>query len=287
MEVQYFGWSGVTIRHGETVIGFDLFGESVTWDVLPNAATTILCVTHGHPEHCGSLRRFLSAEDARLDRTHVVSSQPVLDHVTHGLNHAANAHVLTCDMSVMIDGVQVSGFEWKHMPLLPPSVRAKTSYVTHVLSRPIEFARVASSGLRLPMNAPMLGFHVVFADGLRVLNYAEGLHRLTDPCEVEATAQRLPADVLLFAVEPEDVEVIPRWIEILSPSMVMLYEAHRPWREMFGLPYVDLEGYSAGLAEKLGQIQFVPLIATGKQRIDMLASDYIQSPTRLASSDNF
>lgn len=269
MEVQYFGWSGVTICHGETVIGFDLFGESVTWDVLPNAATTILCVTHGHPEHCGSLRRFLSAEDARLDRAHIVSSHPVIDHVTRGLNHAANAHPLTRDASVAIDGVRVTAFTWKHMPLLPSGMRAKTSYVTHVLSRPIEFARVAYSGLRLPMNAPMLGFHVVLADGLHVLNYAEGMHRLTDPREVEAAAQRLPADVLLFAVEPEDVEVIPRWIEILSPSTVIFYEAHRPWREMFGLPYVDLEVYVAELATRFRQIQFVPLITAGVQRIDV------------------
>lgn len=268
MEIQYFGWSGITLRHGDTVIGFDLFGEAVTWEALPNAATTILCITHGHPEHCGSLRRFLSAGDARLDRTRVISSQPVIDHVTRGLNHAVNAHPLTSGASVAIAGVRVSSFEWKHMPLLPPVVRAKTSYAAHVLSRPIEFARVASSGLRLPMNAPMLGFHVVFADGLRVLNYAEGLHRLTDAREVEATAQHLPADVLLFAVEPEDVEVIPRWIEILSPSMVMLYEAHRPWREMFHLPYINLEDYAAELAARFRTIQFVPLVATGVQQIN-------------------
>ncbi len=268
MEIQYFGWSGITLRHGETVVGFDLFGEAVTWDALPDAAEIILCVTHGHPEHCGSLRRFLSTGGARLDRTHIVSSQPVIDHVTHGLNHAANAHPLTSGAPVAIDGVLVSSFEWKHMPLLPPGMRAKTSYVTHVLSRPIEFARVASSGLRLPMSAPMLGFHVVFADGPRVLNYAEGMHRLTNPREVEATAQRLPADVLLFAVEPEDVEVIPRWIEILSPSMVILYEAHRPWRETFRLPYVDLEGYAAELSAHFHQIKFVPLVATGVQRVN-------------------
>ena len=73
MDIHYFGWSGVALQQGETLIGFDLFGEAVTWDVLPDAATTILCVTHGHPEHCGSLRRLLSDRAAPLDRTHVVS----------------------------------------------------------------------------------------------------------------------------------------------------------------------------------------------------------------------
>lgn len=268
MDIQYFDWSGITLRHGDTIVGFDLFGESVTWNVLPDAATTILCVTHGHPEHCGSLRRFLSAENARLDRTHVISSPAVIDHVTHGVQiPAANLHPIEKNRVLEIDGVRITAFEWQHMPLLPPSARAKTSYAVHVLRRPIEFARVATGGLRLPMNAPMLGFHVTFADGLRVLNYAEGMHRLTDAHEVESTARQLPADVLLFAVEPEDAAVIPRWIEILSPSMVILYEAHRPWREMFDLPYIDLEDYAAKLSARFRQIEFVPLIVPGARHI--------------------
>jgi hypothetical protein len=69
-------------------------------------------------------------------------------------------------------------------------------------------------------------------------------------------------------VEPQDVLVIPRWIELLSPTTVILYEAHRPWREMFDLPYVDLEEYAAKLAERFRQIQFVPLITSGVRRIN-------------------
>jgi hypothetical protein len=149
------------------------------------------------------------------------------------------------------------------MPLLPPGIGAKITYAANVLSRPIAFMRVALSGLRLPMRAPMLGFRVVFPDGRSVLNYAEGLHRLTDPREVESVAQRLPADVLMFAVEPDDVAAIPRWIEMLSPSSVILYEAHRPWREVFGLPYVDLEVFSAELSARFRRIEFNTLLSVG------------------------
>lgn len=105
-------------------------------------------------------------------------------------------------------------------------------------------------------------------DGLRVLNYAEGLHRLTDAREVAAMARQLPADVLLFAVEPEDVDAIPRWIEILSPSTMMLYEAHRSWREMFRLPYVDLEDYAAKLSARFRRIQFSALSTTVVRRVN-------------------
>lgn len=274
MDVHYFGWSGVVLQHGETLIGFDLFGEAVTWEALPDVTTTIMCVTHGHPEHCGSLRQLLSDRDAQLDRTHVISSPAVIDHVTRDVAvPTANLHPIEKNGVLALDGVRITAFEWKHMPLLPLGIDRKLDYAAHVLRHPIELARVGASGLRLPMRAPMLGFHVVFTNGPRVLNYAEGLHRLTDPREIETTTQRLPADVLLFAVEPEDVDVIPRWIELLSPSMVMLYEAHRPWREMFDLPYVDLEEYAAKLTVRFRQMQFVPLAATGKIQVQIRLND--------------
>jgi hypothetical protein len=249
-------------------IGIDLFGDAVTWASLGQAATTVLCLTHGHPEHCGSMRRFLSSANAPLVATHLVSSAPVVDHVTRGIAlPAANAHRVKAGERVSIDGASIAVFEWRHMPLLPPGARAKASYAAHVLSRPIEFARVASSGLRLPMRAPMLGFHITFPDGRSVLNYAEGLHRLTDPREAESVASRLPADVLMFAVEPDDVDAIPRWIEMLRPAEVFLYEAHRPWREVFGLPYVDLGVYTAGLSARFGRVRFDSLSRPGQREV--------------------
>ncbi len=267
MEIQYFGWSGVAIRRADTLVGFDLFGDAVTWAKLDDPATTILCVTHGHPEHCGSLMRFLATPDARphLPTTHVISSPPVVDYVTRdsGLP-IAHAHALEAGDTVSINGARVTAFGWKHMPLLPPGVRPKIEYAAHVLSRPIDFARIAFGGLHLPLRAPMLGFHITLADGTTVLNYAEGLHRTTDPHEVEAVAHELLADVLLFAVEPEDVQAIPRWLEMLRPATVFLYEAHRPWRERFRLPYVDLDAYATELSDRFQHTRFKTLIDSGQ-----------------------
>jgi len=265
MEVQYFGWSGVAIRRADTLVGFDLFGDAVTWAKLDDPATTILCVTHGHPEHCGSLMRFLATPDAHLPTTHLISSPPVIAYVTRGSGlPIAHAHALEAGDTVSIDGARVTAFAWKHMPLLPPGVRPKIEYAAHVLSRPIDFARIAFGGLHLPLRAPMLGFHLTFADGTTVLNYAEGLHRITDPREVEAVAHELPADVLLFAVEPEDVQAIPRWLEMLRPAAVFLYEAHRPWRERFRLPSVDLNAYATELSERFQHTRFKTLIYAGQ-----------------------
>ncbi len=268
MEIRYFGWSGVTIQQADVLVGFDLFGDAVTWEIADDTAATILCLTHGHPEHCGSLRHFLTVPEARphLATTHLVSSPDVVRHITRGgVLPPDRAHSVSDGESTTIGSVQVMAFTWQHLPLLPPGIGPKIAYAAHLLSHPIELVRIGLGGLGLPMNAPTLGFHITFPDGSTVLNYAEGLHRLTDPHEVESVARTLPAEVLLFAVEPEDVDAIPGWLEILHPSRVYLYEAHRPWRELFRLPYLDLDVYAEELSARFPEMQFSALTRPGQR----------------------
>ena len=269
MEIQYFGWSGVTVKRDDVLVGFDLFGKAVKWDSMVGAAKTILCVTHGHPEHCGSLRQFLAAPEAQLSTTHVVASKPIIDYLARAVNlPAANTHRLEAGSDILIGDTKISAFSWAHMPLLPPRIGDKFSYAAHLLLHPLAFMRIAFSGLRLPMRAPMHGFHITFADGCRVLNYAEGLHRLTDLREVEQVASKLPAEALLFAVEPDDLEAIPRWLEILHPSEVFMYEAHRPWRDLFKLPYIDLDAYARQLSARFADIRFNSLVRKGSLSVE-------------------
>ncbi|MEZ4588372.1 MAG: MBL fold metallo-hydrolase [Gemmatimonadales bacterium] len=252
LEIRYFGWSGVALVGAGGTVAVDPFGEAATWATLPEG-NTVICLTHGHPEHCGTARELLSrADPARLAGTHLVSSPQVVRHVNRGdWLEVGQVHALPARRHVSVGSLRIATFAWTHLPLLPPeSLRAKAAYATSLLRHPIEALRIGLAGARLPMRAPYLGFHVTFADGRTVLNYAEGLHRLTDPGEVAAVAAELPADTLLLAVEPEDIEAIPRWLEILRPREVALYEAHRPWRELFELPYVDLDRYAVDLQSR-------------------------------------
>jgi len=258
MEIRYLGWSGVTVRHADTLITFDPFGDGLTGDGIEAATSTILCLTHGHPDHCGSVRRLLAAPGVTTD---LVSSPAVVDYIARGGPFPrVKLHSLVATESISIGGTQVTAFSWKHLPLLPPGVRPRIEYTAHLLSHPISFMRIGISSLGLPIHAPTLGFHITFADGRSVLNYAEGLHRLTDAREVEAVARTLPADVLMFAVEPEDVEAIPQWLKILQPATVFLYEAHRPWRELFRLSCVDLKAYTAELSSRFRETRFTALV---------------------------
>lgn len=251
MQIEYYNWSGITLQHQHTLIGFDLFGDAVTWEVLQKEPTVILCLTHGHPEHAGSLQALLESPQARpyLPNIHLISSPDVVQHINRsGVLPPQNVHCVNAGESVSIAGVIVSPFTWVHMPLLPPGLRPKLEYITQLILHPVDLVRIGTQGLLLPMNAPQLGFHLAYPDGTTVLNYAEGVHRLTDPGEVEQIARKLPADLLFFAVEPDDAEAIPRWVEMLSPKDVYLYEAHRPWRDLFHLPFIDLDDYARELA---------------------------------------
>lgn len=254
---------------GHTV-GVDLFGAAVGWESLP-AGSIVLCATHGHPEHCGLFAELLrNADPERLKATHLLSSPDVVDPILdQSPLPAGNAHGVAAGGSVSLEGVRISTFSWQHLPILPPeSLAAKAEYAKQLSRHPIEAARIAFSALRLPMQAPYLGFHITLPSGLKILNYSEGLHRMTNASEVTSVAEALPADVVMLAVEPEDTEAIPHWIEILSPSTVIIYEAHRPWREMFELPYVDLADYAETLGKDLPGIRVEALIEPG-DRVDV------------------
>lgn len=267
MQIRYFGWSGITVDHDNTRVGFDLFGDAVSPGVLDTSSTVILCATHGHPEHCGSFRSLLHTSEvvSRANHLHLISSPQVIGYVNQDERlPPTNAHAVNHMEQVRINGVQVTPFHWKHLPLLPPGMRPKIEYAASLLSHPVDFVRIGFMGLSLPMNAPKLGFHLTFSDGMTVLNYAEGLHRLTDSGEVETIARELPAEILLFAVEPEDVEAIPRWIEILRPSSVYLYEAHRPWRDLFHLPFIDVNRFAFEMSERFRHMTFRALTQEGQ-----------------------
>lgn len=267
MEIQYYNWSSITLQHDNTLVGFDLFGDAVTWDAFKKDQIIILCLTHGHPEHAGSLQEFLEMSEARehLANIHLISSSEVVKHINrNGILPSENVHGVEDKASVTIDRLKVTVFTWVHMPLLPPSIKHKIEYILQLLIHPIDLIRIGLLSFSLPMNAPQLGFHITYPDGTTVLNYSEGVHRLTNPQEVEQVAKTLPADMLLFAVEPDDTEAIPRWVEMLTPKDVYLYEAHRPWRDMFHLPFIDLNDYAEVLAERFQNMTFSALTTIGQ-----------------------
>jgi hypothetical protein len=52
-------------------------------------------------------------------------------------------------------------------------------------------------------------------------------------------------------VEPENTESLPAFVKALAPEVAVIYEAHRPWRDGFGLVHVDLPAYAQQLARRV------------------------------------
>lgn len=261
MDVTYYGWSRVALSHANTTVAFDMGADRGLWEMVAEKSALVLCVTHGHPDHIAALRQLLQQPEAtpHVSRTHIVSSPFVINYlIKKGCPLAAgNMHAITDGESVSIADAVVVGFTWRHAPLAPPELRQKISYAAHVLAHSLAAANIALRAIGFPLQAPMLGYHITFRDGLTVLNYAEGLHHFTNQNEVEAMADNHHAEWLLCAVEPEDIHVIPDWLRILQPSSVLLYEAHRPWRELFGLPCVDLSQYGCELSQRFPKIRII------------------------------
>jgi hypothetical protein len=93
----------------------------------------------------------------------------------------------------------------------------------------------------------MLGFRLARPGHTRILLYGEGLHRRANPRVLAQQARELPADLLLAAVEPEDVRILPDLIAQLAIGQVALYQAHQPWRRSFSLPLADIDALASAL----------------------------------------
>jgi hypothetical protein len=259
MELRYFGWSGVTVRHGDREIAFDIPEES-DWEAPLRPVESIYCVTHGHLEHCALLGHLDRRVVEGKTRLRLLSSAPIVEFAKRGTSlPGENLHVVGEGVPFRGEKETVTAFEWRHMDLVPRGFLQAIRHFGHLAAKPLEFLRILDRGSRLPRNAPTLGFHVRFPDGRTVLNYSEGLHSKTREEEVRRVAEEFRSDVLLAGVEPEDVDIMPRWISILRPRAAFLYEPHRPWRRKFGMPCLDLPRYVESAFQGLPGIQVFPL----------------------------
>jgi hypothetical protein len=244
LEVEYLGWSGLRMSGPCGDIWIDPpEGTPFPLDRMVN-----VLITHGHPEHVGGSLAHLR-NPARSGAVRGAAAEPVCRYLSR---HATRAddRFDACAPGQRFDmaGFAIDVFEWKHMPLLPPGIGPALHHLTMIATRPRLAARIVIAALRGPWPFPMLGFRLAAPGCPRVLVYGEGLHRCSSGAELERIRAVVPADLLLAAVEPEDTDVLPELFRRLGAPAVGLYEAHRPWREAFGMPLADLDALAATVA---------------------------------------
>jgi len=258
IELSYLGWSGfrLTWPDGPQVVldppdATSLRPEQETW----------LLLSHGHPEHVAGAISHLGNEGRTAPVT-VVASAPVCRHFERRYGRAKD-RFLPCQpgQTVSLPNLSIDVFSWRHMRLIPPGFKAAFQHVCQVASSPGLAFQIIRKSLWGPRAGAMLGFRLVSKGGPRILWYSEGLHRLTGADQARRTGQQLESEVLLFAIEPEDLHVITNLLNAVGSPVVIPYEPHRRWREEFGMPVVDL----ACLVEELqGHGLRAPLLAPGE-----------------------
>lgn len=254
--IHYQEWSGCVAessRPGEfPLLAFD----PAPGHLLP-ARPLVILISHGHPEHVAGAAAHLSL--ARRPGVTVIASRSVCAYLKKlSRNSADNFLAVKPGETFEACGLRFEIFTWKHMPLLPPGWMRKAVYLARLASDPHLLATIALQGLAGPKHGPMLGFRINEKNGAHLVYIGEGMHRETSRAALRACLGNCPVDVLLSAVEPEDCDVLPGLVSGLPIRNLLVFEAHRNWRDQFGLPQADLKAF-AGNVRTLGEGGFWPL----------------------------
>lgn len=242
--LNYLGWSGFDLRFpGAMPILIDPAGEGA----IPTDRDICLAITHGHLEHIAGTAAYL--KNKRRKGAAAVFASPVVCRQLKRLggNERDRFHHCRPGGTHNIGDIAIDVFLCRHMPLLPPEKGEKLRRLRQLASNPGLAAGIVARALRFPFPGPTLGFRLTGAGAPGILFFGEGLHRCVRRDEIARIGARLPGDILIAAVEPEDVEVMPELVSATGAPVMVPYEAHGPWRKEFGMPRADLDALSARL----------------------------------------
>lgn len=239
LRLHYQGWSGCVIEAPATPRTPALAIDPAPGGELPRTELVVL-ITHGHPEHIQGARDHVALRD-RAPVT-VIGSANVCRFLKKYSTHVTDRfHEVAGGGRVEAGGWRVRVFAWKHMSLIPPDFFLALRHISKLFLHPLRFTRIALDSAFGPRHAPMLGFCVTPPDGaMPFVYYGEGLHRLTEQAELRQAFGETPIGALITAVEPEDTQQLPAMLAPHGIRRILAFEAHRIWREQFGLPQIDL-----------------------------------------------
>ena len=246
VRLSYQGWSGCLAQPPAGSGAGPLVFDPAPGCALPAEGATLL-LTHGHPEHInGALAHLRRAQRAPVT---VLASLHLCHYLEKRSARRDDRFVpVFAGSQVTANGWSVRVFEWEHLPLLPSGAGASARYLLKLMSRPRGLARIALGGATGPRHGPMLGYAVRPAGSSGwVVYYGEGIHRRTTREALRGALGEEPVDALVFGAEPEDVHALPELLADQRVKTVLAFEPHRPWRDSFSLPQLDLEALTTSL----------------------------------------
>lgn len=248
--VRYQNWSGCLVQ-GSGLDAFPLLAfDPAPGHSLPGQAKIIL-ISHGHPEHVAGAAEHLSLD--RRDQVTVIASPSVCFYLKKRSQNPGDLfHPVGAGDGFDVPGLRIEVFAWSHMSLLPESWREKARYLFKLAGRPIRLASIALRAVGGPEHGPMLGFRVITSRGCLLVYFGEGLHRRTSQACLQKGLAGAGVHVLLSAVEPEDCHFLSSVFSAFPIRNILAFEAHRIWRDQFGLPQADLQALAETVRSKDG-----------------------------------
>ena len=243
----YLGWSGFDLRFpGVPPVLIDPPDAAG----VPMDQNICLIVTHGHPEHIAGAAAYLKSR-ARTGAAHLFASPGICRALKRRCHNAQDVfYPCRPGQTLKLGKLTLDVFECRHMPLLPPEKGEGLKHLRRIASNPRLAAGILADIARFPFAGPTLGFRLACAHLPNILLFGEGLHRCVARDKIAEIATRLPGDILIAAVEPEDAEAMPDLVSATGALTMVPYEAHAPWRKRFGMPAADLDALCATLQRR-------------------------------------
>lgn len=237
-QIEYLGWSGFRITLYD---GAEIYVDPPKGTKFPDQDLLIL-ITHGHPEHLGGTLDHVR-DMASDQQTTIVASKTVCRYLDKECRSAKVNFNPTepLEVSMLSGGVRITSFEWHHMPLLPPGFIAPIRHTWHILKGFKHTWNILKMSLKGPKGAGVMLGYALNINGESIIIYGEGLHRHCNAADVTFIGAIAPASTILVASEPEDIDDLPALVAASGAAKAIVYEPHRPWRDLYQLPHIDLE----------------------------------------------
>jgi len=246
VKIDYLGWSGFSIeqKSGPKIFIDPPKGTSFEGEKI------IILITHAHPEHLGGTLDHIRSTGCEKPTIIIASATVCAFFKKQCLNkHVEFITAQPLETLTAVKDCQITPFEWTHMPLLPPGFNAAIRHIWQIIKGYKHTLNILKMSLKGPIGAgTMLGYTLKLADQ-NIIIYGEGLHRHCKVEDVTKIGAIAPAATILVASEPEDINELPGLIYASGAFQAILYEPHRPWRDLFGLPRINLRSLQKQVAD--------------------------------------
>lgn len=248
-DIRYLGWSNIIIESASGSLVFDPFFREMygaKWAKIEDYKDVkVICITHGHHEH------YLDTPDiVKYTNAKVVGSNEVCEHLKSKYKVPEENLIPIQPMEeITVEGFKITAFTWYHR---------KISYLKFFQGNLITGLTFGLTNLlKVPTDAPFQGFFVETPEGLRLLNFAEGMNSLMPTEEMKELGDKFKPSVLVGGMQLSYEEDVGRAAQYTSPETFILYHPHTKLFDSMKIKSSPVEAFVSSVEEKAPQVKIL------------------------------